>query len=179
NLCFQCPHIVSTRLQWSEERRGPPQVALGLCDIRLEREGIDVVGCDIKNLIKLSQRLGKTALKPIRSRVLAKQVDIAGVEPLGFVEVTLAPVPLTSPPLYIGQRFRNTATIGQELPCLLKVTHGGVVILQAGVVVIPLRQYGLAQIRLKGESGFGCLPRLLTQGDRWLKIQCAVAPRFH
>src|SRR6476660_1973405 len=96
NLCFQCPHVVSTRLQWSEERRGPRQVALGLCDIRLERAGIDVVGCDIKNLIKLSQRLGKTALNPVRSRVLAKQVDIAGVEPLGFVEVTLAPVPPTS-----------------------------------------------------------------------------------
>ena len=51
-------------MERSEERRGTRQVALGLCDIRLEREGIDVVRCDIENLIKLSQRFGKTTRNP-------------------------------------------------------------------------------------------------------------------
>ena len=39
-------------MERSEERRGTRQVALGLCDIRLECDDIHVVGCDIKNLIK-------------------------------------------------------------------------------------------------------------------------------
>ena len=116
-------------MERSEERRGTRQVALSLCDIRLFREGIHVVGCDIKNLIKLSQRFGKTTRADIRKRVLAEQVHVAWVEPLGFVEIRLAPVPLASPPRDIGQRFRNPAAIRQELTCLLKVTHGGVVIL--------------------------------------------------
>ena len=101
--------------------------------------------------------------------MLSEQVNVARVEPLGFVEVRLAPVPLASPSRDIGQRLRNPAAIGQELTCLLKVTHRGVVILQAGVVIISLGQYGLAEIGLKSERGFGCLPRLFTKGDRWLK----------
>ena len=101
--------------------------------------------------------------------MLGEQVSVARVEPLGFVEVRLAPVPLASPPLQIRQRFRNQAVIRQELTCLLKVTHRGVVIPQAGVMVIALGQYGLAEIGLKSERGFGCLPRLFAQGDRWLK----------
>ena len=40
-------------------------------------------------------------------------------------------------------------------------------------------QYGLTKIGLKGERGFGCLPRLFTQRDRWLKILRAVAARIH
>ena len=58
-LVFPTPGVVGGRMQRSEERRGPRQVALGLCDSRLYREGIDVVRCDIENLIKLSQRFGK------------------------------------------------------------------------------------------------------------------------
>ena len=77
--------------------------------------------------------------------MLDEQVDVARVEALGFVEVRLAPVPLASPPREIGQRFRNPAAIGQKRTCLLKVTHRGVVILQAGVVVIALGQHGLAR----------------------------------
>ena len=69
----------------------------------------------------------------------------------------------------IRQRLKNPAAIRQELTCLLKVTHRGVVIPQAGVVVISLGQYGLAEIGLKSERGFGCLPRLFAEGDRWLK----------
>ena len=111
--------------------------------------------------------------------MLGEEVNVARVEPLGFVEIRFAPVPLASPPRDIGQRFRNPAAIRQELTCLLKVTHCGVVILQASVVVISLGQYGLAEIGLKSERGFGCLPRLFTEGDRWLKTPCEVAARIN
>ena len=47
-------------MERSEQRRRPRQIALGLCDSRLVHEGIDVVRCDIENLIKLSQRFGET-----------------------------------------------------------------------------------------------------------------------
>ena len=57
-----------------------------------------------------------------------EQENVARVEPLGFVEVGFAPVPLPSPPRDIGQRFRNLAAIGQELTRLLKITHRSVVI---------------------------------------------------
>ena len=53
--------------------------------------------------------------------------------------------------------------------------HCGVVILQTIVVVRSLGQYGLAEIRLKSERGFGCLPGLVTEGDRWLKTLRDVA----
>ena len=91
------------------------------------------------------------------------RLSIARVEPLGFVEVGFASVPLASPACDIGQRLRNPAAIGQELPCLLKVTHGGVVIFQAGIMIIALGQQRLAEIGLKSERGFGGLPRLFTE----------------
>src|SRR5207248_5084403 len=115
----------------------------------------------------------------VGNRVLAEQLDVARVQPLGFVEVRLAPVQLASPPLQKRQRLKNPAAIRQELTCLLKVTHRGVVISQAGVVVISLGQYGLAEIGLKSEGGFGRLPCLFAEGDRWLKSRCAVAARIN
>src|SRR6266853_4741555 len=156
---------VGGRSERSEQRSSPRQVALGLCNSRLEREGIHVVRRNIENLIKLSQRFGKTTKRDIGNRVLGEQVDVARVEPLGFVEERLAPLPQAAPPCAIGQRFRNPAAIGQERTCLLIVTQGGVVILQAGVVIAH-GQYGLAKVGLKSERGFGCLPRLFTQGGR-------------
>ena len=48
-------------MQRSEERRSPRQVALGLCNSRLYAQRIEVVRCNIENLIKLSQRFGETA----------------------------------------------------------------------------------------------------------------------
>jgi hypothetical protein len=89
-------------VQRSKERRRTRQIAFSLCDIRLEREGIDVVRCNIENLIKLSQRFGKTTKIDIGLRVLGEQPNVAWVKPLGFVEVILALAPLTSPPLEIG-----------------------------------------------------------------------------
>src|SRR5438477_6228424 len=165
-------------MQRSEECSSPREVALGLCDSRLEREGIDVIRDDIEHLIKLSQCLGETTKTDVGCRVLVEHGNVARVEALGFVEVRLAPVPFSSPPREIGERFRNPAAIGQELACLLKVTHRRVVILQAGVVVMALGQYGLAEIGLKSERGFGCLPRLFTEGDRWLKTLYDVAARI-
>src|SRR6266853_4287876 len=96
----------------------------------------------------------------VRCRVLGEYLNVAWVEPLGFVEVRLAPVPLASPPREKGQRLKNPAAIRQELTCLLKVTHRGVVIFQAGVVVKSLGMQRLAKIGLESESGFGCLPCL-------------------
>ena len=90
-------------MERSEERSSPRQVALGLCDSRLDHEGIHVVRCNIENLIKLSQRFGETTKGDIGKRVLSEQVNVARVELLGFVEVRLAPVPLASPPCDIGQ----------------------------------------------------------------------------
>src|SRR6266516_5491211 len=37
----------------------------------------------------------------------------------------------------------------------------------------------LAEIGLESERGFGCLPRLFTEGDRWLNSLCAVADRIN
>src|SRR4029077_6984871 len=100
------------------------------------------------------------------------------VKLLGFVEVRLAPVPLASSPCDISQRFRNPAAIWQKLTCLFKVTDGCVIIIQTKVVVGSRRQHGLAEIRLKSERGFGGLPCLFTQDDRWLKTLCHVAERI-
>ena len=166
-------------MQRSEERRRHAADRLRACAIAAFVTRVsNVVRRNIENLIKLSQCFWETTKSDIGNRVLGEQIDVARVEPLGFVEVRLAPVPLASPPRDIGQRFRNPAAIRQKLTCLLKVTHCGVVILQAGVVVRSLSQYGLAEIRLKSERGFGCLPCLFTQRGRWLKNLCEVAARI-
>ena len=110
--------------------------------------------------------------------MLGQQRNIARVETLSFVEIGLAPLPLTSPPRDIGQRFGNLAAIRQELTCLLKVTHRSVVIFQTGVVIIPLGQYGFAEIGLKSERRFSCLPGLFAEGNRWLQSECEIAERI-
>src|SRR6266496_5923817 len=112
-------------MQRSEQRSCPWQIALGLCDIRLRRQRIHVIRCDIEHLIKLSQRFGETTKLSIGKRVLGKHGNVAWVESLSFVEVVLAFVPLSSPPLDIGQGLRNPTAIGQEWSCLLKITHRG------------------------------------------------------
>src|SRR5438093_13167413 len=114
------------------------QVALGLGDSRLRREGIHIVRRDIENLLKFPHRFGKTTKRHIGNRVLGEYLNVARVESLGFVEVRLAAVPLALPPWDVGQRLRNLAAVWQELTRLLKVAHRAVVILQTGVVVISL-----------------------------------------
>src|SRR4029077_3270409 len=116
-------------MQRSEEHSGPSKVALGLCNIRLNRDGIRVIRHIIENLIKLSQCFGETTKIGIQKGMLSEQANVARVEALGLIEVGLAPIPLASPPCDISQRFRNPAVIRQELACLLKVTHRAVVIL--------------------------------------------------
>src|SRR5205814_9814574 len=129
NLCFQSLIEVGGRAERSEKRRGPRQVAFDLCDSRLVRERIDVVRRDIENLVKLSQRFRETTKTLIGNRVLGKYTNVAWVEPLGFVEVTFALIPLALPSCNICEGFRNPAVIGQKRTCLFKVTQRGVVIL--------------------------------------------------
>src|SRR5438093_8687007 len=111
NLCFQRARFVGAWVKWSEKRGSPRQITLDLCDRCLERNRIDVVRCNIENLIKLSQRFGETTKGGIGNRVLGQQANVARVEALSFVEVALAPLPLASPALDIGQRLRNPAAI--------------------------------------------------------------------
>src|SRR5439155_1528052 len=111
--------------------------------------------------------------------MLGQHVNVARVEPLGLVEIGFAPIPLAASPIDIGQRLRNPAAIRKELTCLLKVTHSGVVILQTGVVILSLCQYSLAEIGLKSECCFGCLPCLFTESDCLLKSRCSVADRIN
>jgi len=47
-------------MQGSEESRSTWQIAFSLESSCLEDERVDVVRCDIENLIKLSQRFGET-----------------------------------------------------------------------------------------------------------------------
>ena len=104
-------------------------IALGLCNSCFKHKSIHIVRRDIENLIKLSQRFRETPQIDIRKRVLGEEGKVARVEPLGFLKIPFAPLQLAPPPFYIGQRLRNTAAIWQELTCLFKVTHCGVVIL--------------------------------------------------
>src|SRR5256712_307383 len=101
-------------MERSEKRSRPRQIALDLCDRRLSCDGINVVGYNIENLIKLSQCVREATKIEIGKRALGEQVNVARIEPLGFVEIGLAPLPLASPPCDIGQRLRNTAAIGQK-----------------------------------------------------------------
>src|SRR6266513_1399177 len=159
--------------------QGARQIALRMCKSRIFREGIDVVRRDIENLIKFPQSVGETTKELIGKHMLTEYVNVARIEPLGFVKVRLAAVPLALSSCNICDGFRNPAVIGQKRTRLLKVTQRGVVILQARVVVITLGQYRLAKIGLKSESSFGCLPCLFTQADRGLKSRCDVAARIN
>ena len=58
------------------------KVALRLCNARLVSKSIDVVRCDIENLIKLSQRFGETTKLDIRKRVLGERGSVARIEAL-------------------------------------------------------------------------------------------------
>ena len=46
--------------------------------------------------------------------MLGENVDVARVEPLGFVEIGLTSLPLASSPLEIGQGFRNRLLFGRS-----------------------------------------------------------------
>src|SRR4029453_19127783 len=116
-LCYQSGSVGRPREEGGGGRRGPWQVALRLCNTRLKHNGIYIVRCDIKNLIKRSQSFWETTKVDIGKGMLGEEVNIARVEPLGFVEIRLAPVPLALPACDIGQRFRNPAAIGKELTC--------------------------------------------------------------
>src|SRR4030095_11679154 len=130
------------------------------CHPRLLRKRVDVIRNNVEHLIKLPQRFRETTTYHVRLSVLGKQGNVARIEALSLVEVQLALLPLTSPPRDISQRFRNLTAVRQELSCLFKVMHCRVVIFQTGVVVIPFREYGFAEIWLESErccSSLSCL----------------------
>ena len=103
NLCFQGLGIGGPRAQRSEKCRSARQIAFGLCDSCLGRERVDVARYNAKNLVKLSHRFAEPTMRDIGNRPLGHQVNVAGVEPLGFVEVSIALVPLASPPCDISE----------------------------------------------------------------------------
>src|SRR5262245_14919328 len=109
-------------MRWSEECSGPREVALRLDYARLLREGIHVARYDIEHLIKFSQRFGETTNYHVGLGVLSEQGNVARIEPLSFVEIGFAAVPLTSPARDIRQRFGNLTAIRQEPARLLKIT---------------------------------------------------------
>src|ERR1700730_15477470 len=104
NLGFQRARVVGIWMNWSKECSSPRQIAFSLCDSCLTGERIHVIRCDIENLVKLPHRVGEPTKTEIRKRVLAEQEGVARVQPLGFVKVGFAPVPLTSPAGDIGER---------------------------------------------------------------------------
>src|SRR5260370_15726968 len=105
----------------SQKRSSPGQIALGLRDTGLDHRGVNVVRCKIENLIKFAQRFGEATYNDQGKGVLSKQVNVAWVEALGFVEVGVAPVPLASGPLDIGEGLKNPAVVRQQQMRLLKV----------------------------------------------------------
>src|SRR5215470_15831613 len=123
NLCFQRLGVVGRRVDRSEEYGGPRQIALSLCDTRLSCEGGHVTRHDIENLVEFSQCFGETTKLNIQLCMLCEQGNVARVEPLGLVEIRLAPILLASSPRDRRQQRRNLAAIRQELTCLFKVTH--------------------------------------------------------
>src|SRR5215468_82524 len=177
-LCFKSGGFIGRRTERTKYRSSCWQVADSLGDGRLLYQRIHIIRRDIENLIELLYRLGKTTKNNKRNRMLVEQVNIARIEPLRFVEMRLTLVPPASPACDISEELRNSTAIGQQLTRLLEITHGGVIILQAGVVIIALGEDGLAEIRLKREGGFGGLPRLFPQSDCWLKILCQIAARI-
>ena len=100
--------------------------------------------------------------------MLREQVNVAWIELLGFVEVGLALVPIAAPSLDVRQRLRNLTVVRQKPICLLEIIDRSVVVLQAGIVIKALGEYGLAKIGLKSQCGFGCLPRFFAKDGGWL-----------
>jgi len=98
----------------SKDRGGPGQIAFALGDTGFKREGFHIVRCDIENLIKLSQRFGKTTKGAIGRRVLDEQVDVTWVEALGFVEIGLAPIPLTPSPCDVANNSGIRLLLGRS-----------------------------------------------------------------
>src|SRR4030095_7111885 len=104
---FPRAKVMGVRMQRSQKRSSSGQIALGLRDTGLDHRGVNVVRCKIENLIKFSQRFGETTYNDQGKGVLSKQVNIAWVEPLSFVEVGVAPVPVASGSLDISEGLKN------------------------------------------------------------------------
>src|SRR5207249_11347875 len=80
SLAYHGAGVIGVRMQRSEERRGPRQIAFSLCDTRLCGECVQVIRCDIENLIKLPQRFGETTKCHVGKRVLRSEERRVGRE---------------------------------------------------------------------------------------------------
>ena len=144
------------------------------------RERVHVAGGDVENVVKLSQRQRKIAVSILGKGVLGKKIYISWVEPLGFIEIRVASVPLAPSASNIGQRFRNPAAIGQERTCSFKITHCRVVILQGCVVDSILR---LARPRPGPAEESSAVSAACRASSRravcWLEIEREIAERIN
>src|SRR5215831_19302815 len=102
-LCFKSGGLVGSRAERSEYRSSARQIANSLGNCRLLHQRIHIIRRDIKNLIELLYRLGKTTKNNIGNRMLVQQVVVTRVEPLSLVEVRLALVPAALPACDIGE----------------------------------------------------------------------------
>jgi len=56
------------------------QISFGLGNSRLEGEGIDIIWRDLKNLIKLSQRIRKPAHDNVEKSMLGQKRNVPRIE---------------------------------------------------------------------------------------------------
>jgi hypothetical protein len=111
--------------------------------------------------------------------MLGQEGNVPRIESRGLVEISVGAIPLAFPARYVGKRFGNLAAIGQKLTRLLEVTDGRIVIFLAGIVILAFCQNSLAKIRLKRQSGLGCLPCLFLEGNCWLQVEGDISPGIH
>ena len=166
-------------MERSKQGRRSRQISFGLGNGRLEREGIDIIWRDLKNLIKLSQRIGKPAHCNVEKSMLGQERNVPRIESPGLLEISVGAIPLAFPARYVGKRFRNLAAIGKKLTRLLEVTDGRIVIFLAGIVILAFCQNSLAKIRLKRQSRLGCLPCLFPQRSCWLQVEGNISPGIY
>jgi hypothetical protein len=87
--------------------RGPWQIAFGLSDSTFFHQIVNVVRHNLQNQVQLTDCFRETSQRDIELGVSSKQIRIARVEPLGFVEVGFTLLPL--PPIACdkGERLTN------------------------------------------------------------------------
>src|SRR3954447_6379233 len=127
-----------------EKCRRAIKIALRLCDLCLQHNGINVVRRNIQHALEFLQRFRKTALTNETHRMPGEERHISRIEPLGVVQISIAPIPLAPSSLKITKRLRNLAAVWEQRSGLLKIGDRGVIVLQAGVVIKSLRQYCFA-----------------------------------
>src|SRR5438477_4630454 len=98
----------------SQKHCGARQVAFSLSDCGFFHQSIGIFRHNLQNLVELAESFRETAERYIELRVPGKQVDIARIKPLGFLEVGLASFPLSLVACDKSQRPRYATAIGEE-----------------------------------------------------------------